>query len=96
MRLRRTKHFLSLATKANISGVKIIESWKWRGIAWIKNNGQKNNTETESTAHEKEGEEEDGKEAESEKKGKELNLSAKQEHTTTKSRKRAKGVDSWL
>lgn len=48
MRLRRTKHFLSLATKANIFGVKIIESWKWRGIAWIKNN-----TETQSTAHEK-------------------------------------------
>lgn len=94
MRLRRTKHFLSLATKANIFGVKIIESWKWRGIAWIKNNGQKNNTETQSTAHEKEVDDDEAEEAASEKKGKELNLSAKQEHTTTKSRKRSKRC--WL
>lgn len=72
MRLHRTKHFLSLATKANIFGVKIIESRKWRESHESRIT-TKENTEIQST----EGEQErSGKEEEK----KELNSSAKQEH----------------
>lgn len=53
MRLHRTKHFLSLATKANIFGVKIIESRKWRELHESRITA-KENTEIQSTEGEQE------------------------------------------